>query len=282
LTETTYLFPGIEGAFGTGDVTWFSPKRNILGVMDWKFGRGVEVLVEDNAQVKFLLSGARAKRTWPINEETRFHGLIVQPRLDYSGGAFFDAKELDAFETDLAHAVLHRRYEDDNVATGPHCQFCNAVIICPAQRMRFDQYRRLKEISNDIGAILDAADDLKLLIAAAQKAAHTALERGAEVPGYKLIEKHGDRVWVDEDKAERWLAKHGVRAEQRRSKPKLLSPAGIEGVAPGLKKTMQALGLWERPERGTAVVKESHKAPAVLKGEALGAALADALDKKRG
>jgi hypothetical protein len=71
--EKTYPFPRIPGAFGTGDIAYFASDR--VGVVDWKFGGGVFIPAEDNAQMKFLLCGMREAER--LDRSTRLFGTIV-------------------------------------------------------------------------------------------------------------------------------------------------------------------------------------------------------------
>ena len=277
--EKTLPFPGIDGAFGTGDVLWYLrgndwPHYDEAGVVDWKFGAGVPVGAEDNDQLKFLLCSLRASDPL-ITRDTAMWGAIVQPRREYARNVPYSHDVLDAFEADLRHAVETRRYAEDNLRVGAHCKFCRAMLVCPAQKARRNEFLRLKSLSNDLGAILDAADDLERLIKEARKEALEALEQGIEVPGYKLVKKTGYRRWINEDLTDKWLGANGVGVKERRE-TKLRSPAQIEKLAPHLKDRIK--NRTETPETGHAVAKESDPRPAILKGQALNDALYSALD----
>lgn len=269
--ERTLPFPGIEDAFGTGDVLWFDDDE--IGVIDWKFGQGVPVSAKGNSQLKFLLCAARATLPKPVS---RYHGCIVQPRRDYVGTDVFSNLDLDAFEAELKHAVTHGRHSNDPYSIGTWCRFCTGMMICPKQRTRLEEIAALRDISGEVASILDARDDIQQTLKDAEKYAQKCLEEGLPVPGYKLVRKTGNRAWKDERKAERYLANHGVAAKDRR-KVGLLSPNQIEKLRPDLKDGIAR--HWENPDRGVGVAEESDKRPAILTGQGLDSALAEALDK---
>lgn len=277
--EKTLPFPGIDHAFGTGDVLWYDGGNTMwerAGIVDWKFGQGVPVYTPGNMQAKFLLCGMRAADP-DIGRGTKLFATFVQPRLDYAETVEFSHKELDAFEADLKHAVFHRRYGEDPLAIGDWCQFCKAKLFCPKQKERFDRFRKMAAVGNDVGAILDAAKGLQDLIKAAEAAAYDILDGGGEVPGYKLVQKTGNRAWINEAATDRWLAKLGVPAKARRTVPKLVSPAQMDKLRPDLKDRLAT--RWENPDRGFALAPETDRRPPVLKGKRLNDALAKALDK---
>lgn len=273
--EKTYPFPRIPGAFGTGDIAYFASDR--VGVIDWKFGGGVFIPAEDNDQMKFLLCGLREAER--IDRNTRMFGTIIQPRFNYAQTVEFSHDALDAFAADLRHAIFGRRYDDDNLAMGDHCRFCNAIVTCPLQVAHFNQYRRLSEIGNDLSAILAGADHVKDLITAAEKLARNSLRAGGEVPGYKLVENAPHRKWGDEKQVERWLARQKVKAKDRRQTA-LLSPAQMEKRFPALKDKMQDFII--RPKPDLLLVPDGDKRPPVLLGDNLSSATAKVLDSVAG
>ena len=269
--EKTLAFPGVEGAFGTGDVLYYGD--GTAGIMDWKFGAGVPVHTPGNMQAKFLLCALRASSD-EVAASTRLYATFVQPRLDYVETCEFTHAELDAFEADIHHALTHRRYSENPYGMGSHCRWCKAILICPAQAARRNEFLQMKEIANDVGSILDAAKEIEATIKAAREMALRTLEAGAEVPGYKLVQKLGNRKWKDEDLTDHWLSKQGVTVHDRR-KVVLKSPAQIEKLRPDLKDRLA--NRIDRAE-GVAVAPESDKREAILTGEALDKDFGNLLD----
>jgi hypothetical protein len=233
----------------------------------------VPVPAKGNSQMKFLLCAARA-HMGEVAREKDFYGTIVQPRLYYEETVRFSHVELDAFEAELRHAIHHGRYSNDPYAIGPHCRFCSAIAICPKQMTRLEEIATLREVEGDVTYILNAREDLQKMISEAEKLATKMLRDGLTVPGYKLVQKTGNRTWTDEKNAERWLSRRGVPASARR-KITLKSPNQIEQMRPDLKSGLKR--YWENPDRGTGLAPETDKRPAIVTGENLDQALAEAL-----
>lgn len=283
--EKTLPFPGVEGSFGTGDVIWFEPNPDghtwrRMGVMDWKFGGGVPVYTPGNMQAKFLLSSARAH--YPqCTPETELHAQFVQPRLDYKEAAQFTHTELDAFEADIRHAINVRRYQDDNLKTGSWCRFCNAVAACPAHMAKAREALAWGNVSKDLPAALALLDDLETFISGVRAAAHNAMTAGAEVQGWKLVNKRSTgRVWdLPEDEVDRALYRKFGLLKGQRFNNTLISPAQAEKLV-GKGKVDDMVRMKE--SSGTTLAREDDKREAVNRPARTLSAFSTAITQKDG
>ena len=126
--EVSAAFPGIEGAFGTADVVYYTDGGGLLGIMDWKFGVAHKVDVAGNAQMMFYLLAQLARlEVWrPDVEGLSYDATIVQPRLHHYDSFSFSTEQLREFQRTLIDAVGRT-----DVHKGPHCYFCPAKPICP-------------------------------------------------------------------------------------------------------------------------------------------------------
>ena len=171
--------------------------------------------------------------------------------------------------------ILLEEWSDKWLVTG-HCKFCNAAGGCPKRRKEAlakmpELARRWHEdvtletqpaLSNlaklgsaeELAHDLDGFDELEAWIASRRAYAHAQAEAGVEVPGYQLVEKIGNRRWIDETKAADGLSALGL-TEKQIFKASLLSPAQAEKVL-GKRKT-EIASLTERPTRGTNLVSAS-------------------------
>lgn len=265
--ETTFEFPGIEGAFGTGDVIWYdwgSEALDRAGIMDWKFGGGVAVTTPGNMQAKFLLCGMRAKAEG-ITRDTKLFATFVQPRKDYAETVEFTHAELDAFEADLHHAVTHRRYAEDNLKTGSHCKFCKATVICPKKQALAQAAFQWGDLAKeDLPKALAMVEEVEAWAAEVRSAAHKALDAGAEIQGWKLVQKRGRRVWdpeLTEKQIERRLYEKGLLKPQRFNSTLITPPQAEKLLGVG---TVREMDLVRNVDgKGTTLARENDERPAV-------------------
>lgn len=283
--EKTLPFPGVEGSFGTGDVIWYEPNPDgrtwrRMGVMDWKFGAGVAVTTPGNMQAKFLLSSARA--FYPqCTKDTELHAQFVQPRLDYNEAAVFEHSDLDAFEADIRHAIHVRRFQENNLKTGSHCRFCKAVSSCPAHIGKAREALAWGNIARDLPAAMAMLDDLETFISGVRAAAHNALTAGAEVQGWKLVNKRSSgRVWdmPEEEVNKRLYSRFGLLKGQRFNNT-LISPAQAEKLV-GKGKVDDMVRMKE--SSGTTLAREDDKREAVNRPARTLTAFSAAITKKDG
>jgi len=242
-------------------------------VLDWKFGDGVAVEVEENPQLMFY--AAAAMRTeeskWAFDGATEIECIIVQPPAVKRWVT--TPKRIAEFEAQLVRAVKQAEQPSAILRTGDHCRWCTAKPICP--QMTGAAERALKTTLNSlnpdlISSYLAQADMLDDWIKELRNMAHVMIDNGVPVPGYKLVQKRATRQWVDDKKAADALTEMGVGAFKE---PEVLSPAQAEKE---LKKRKLALpdDLVVAVSSGTTLAPESDPRPAVLQiGKQLTAAL---------
>ena len=276
VTETQVEFEGVkalEGVFGNADLVGRIGERAII--LDWKFGDGVMVEAEENAQGMFY--AAAAKKTsglyWALNGTSEVEIVIVQP--PHVRRWVTTWARIDRFERELVQAVLASQSEHAPLAVGDHCRWCTAKPICPQMNGSIDRvvHVALKDIDSTLlGQTLRRAELLESFIADARTLAQARLEKGMPVPGYKLVAKRATRQWADESKAEQALMASGLGANDI-YKRELLSPAAAEKVckAHGVAlPTDQVVSV----SSGNTLASDADKRPAVLViGEQLRAAL---------
>ena len=208
----------------------------------------------------------------PIRSET-YHKADL---LDWAYDMLEAMKRSKQAEIEFAavgdNKILLEEWSDKWLVTG-HCKFCNAGGACPKRRKEVlakapELARQWHEdvtlttpptLSNlakigspeELAHDLDGFDELEGWIAARRAYAHAQAEAGVEVPGYQLVEKIGNRKWVDETKATEALAALGV-TEKQMFKASLVTPAQAEKLLG--KRKSEIASLTERPVRGTNLV----------------------------
>jgi hypothetical protein len=267
----------LPGVFGSADLIGRIGRRAV--VLDWKFGSGVAVDVEENAQAMFYAAAAmRTDATrWAFKGVEEVELIIVQPahaphhikRWVTTPGRILN------FERELFVAVKTALLPDAPLASGDHCRWCAAKPVCPLLTGAVDRalHTSVKALDADqIAAYVGNADLLETWIADVRALAQTMMEQGVRLPGYKLVPKRGTRKWLNEERAFDELAALGLTNEEL-TETALLSPAKVEKV---LKKRKLDLprDLVVSVSTGNTIAPESDPRPeALMIGRQLVAAL---------
>jgi hypothetical protein len=242
------LHPGL---FGTCDICLMSEDFKKLKIIDYKHGSGVLVEAEENPQLLYYALGA-------INElyddvellggwGKAFREIeigIIQPRAYHVDGPYRKwspaASKLDEFAAELKRDADAALKPGAELVAGDHCRFCPALSICPqitnhttelaqadfsviasptlpkVEGMTAEQMERVMNFTPIIKEWLDEIHNR----------AYQMLERGEEVPGYKLVKKRSNRKWQDEEEAADMLSLYV--SEDDLYKKKMVSPAQAE------------------------------------------------------
>ena len=265
----------LPGVFGSADIV--GRIGDTAYIVDWKFGDGVAVDVEENPQLMFY--AAAAMRTpvaqWAFEGATKVELVIVQP--PYVKRWETTPRRIQLFEKELMQAVKLAQRPDAPLAQGDWCRWCAAKAICPIMTGAADRalVSALKGV--DVASVSDhlkIADQLEGWIKEVRALAMQTLEAGLPVPGYKLVPKRAVRQWVDEGKALDAMCDLGLDVKEL-TETKLLSPAQAEKV---LKKHKLALPADHvvAVSSGNTLAPEDDPRPAVLQ---IGKQLSRALGK---
>jgi hypothetical protein len=263
----------LPGVFGSAD--FIGRKGNRAIMLDWKFGDGVMVEVEENPQLLFYTAAAMRtpEAAWAFEGVEEIECIIVQP--PHVKRWVTTPARVQLFERELFAAVKEAQRPDARLEAGDHCRWCAAKPICPIMTGAAERalHRSLKDLdAEQIGVFLTQAGLLEQWITDLRATAHTMLEQMIPVPGWKLVPKRATRQWVNEDRALEALAGLGV-AKEELMETTMLSPAKAEKV---LKKHKLALpgDVVVAISSGNTLAPESDPRPAVLQiGERLRATL---------
>ena len=119
----------IPESFGTSDAIILH--RGTLHVVDFKYGRGVRVDAEGNAQMRIYALGALAAYGAALDIHT-VRMAIVQPRLAHFSEATERAADLLHWaDTELRTAALSAWRGRGPRRGGPWCRFCRLRPDCP-------------------------------------------------------------------------------------------------------------------------------------------------------
>ena len=228
----------LPDVFGSTDLIGRIGKRAV--VLDWKFGDGVAVEVEENPQLMFYAAAAmRTEATkWAFDGVEEIECVIVQPP-QVKRWVTTPAR-IAQFEKDLVKAVKLAQQPNAELKIGDHCRWCAAKPICPQMTGAVDRALKTSIDGLDaptISAYLKNADMLEQWITDLRALALQMLDSGARLPDYKLVAKRAIRQWTDEDKAKVALFAYGL-TESEVMETSIISPAKAEKA---LKKRKLAL-----------------------------------------
>lgn len=259
----------VPGGFGTADCIVVGD--DILHIVDFKYGKGVEVDAHGNPQMRLYALGAVAlyKMLWQIRTVRM---TIIQPRLgNYSTDEMPYQELLDWAEKVVKPAAQEAAGEQGHFEPGDWCRFCRAKQQCKARAEYFAAMAKDAEAHpdprlmtpEDLGRYLKAAKLLKAWAEDMQEYGLTrCLDGKKEVPGWKAVEGRGSRAFTDQEAAFKVLMDHGTEEAMLYNRVPL-TLAQAEKVV-GKKEFAALVGSYidKKPGKPT-LVPEADKRPAI-------------------
>ncbi|WP_026523275.1 DUF2800 domain-containing protein [Butyrivibrio sp. MB2005] len=254
------------GGFGTADCILISEHR--LYIIDFKYGRGVQVNATENSQMKVYAIGALEifDCLYDIEEVTM---VIFQPRLHHVDEWTLSKGEL----MDWAMNVLKPRAElaakgEGEFKAGKWCRFCLARQTCRTRAEFFLALARLEFqkpalLSDDeLSEVMLKADELSKWVADVMAyATAAAIDEGRKFPGFKVVEGRSIRKFSDEKKVEEAALAAGYSDIYNKS---LMSLSSMEKYM-GKDAFGEILGEYViKPKGKLTLVLESDKRPEVM------------------
>lgn len=266
LEQRVDFSPWVPDGFGTADCIIIQGKT--MDVIDYKYGKGVEVSAKDNPQEMLYGLGALNDYGFAYDiEKVRLH--IFQPRIGNISVDEHATEDLMAFGREARKtAVLAARGEGEYNA-GLHCRWCAHAGKCPKLAetcSRYVQHHdlriRVPELPPfELATILEAEPLITLWLKRVKETALNGMLNGEHIPGYKVVEgKAGNRKWADEIEAFKALEAAGLSTEDI-TETKLLSPSALEKSI-GKKRVAELVADHiERAPGSPIIVSETDKRP---------------------
>jgi hypothetical protein len=272
----------VDDGFGTLDRA--KVDGTTVHIVDFKYGKGVEVAAHDNSQLKIYAAGFFQEWLWlfPDIENVVLH--IVQPRIHhFDSYATTYAKILAWMASEVAPAAKRTKASRPPFKAGEWCRFCKIRATCMVRASYV-----VEAVTGEFGELedLDAAIDKEPLQVATLSneqiarilpklgsveswckaiKAHAAAEvaAGRAVGGYKLVEGRSNRVWgaTEKEVVDACLAGGFVDNEQL-FEYKLLSPSQAEKVLGKRKNILKPLIV--KPPGKPALVPGDDARPAMV------------------
>lgn len=263
----------LPGVFGSTD--YLGRIGDTAVVLDWKFGDGVMVEVEENPQLMFYAAAAmRTQATqWVFEGAKEILCVIVQPPFMRQWKT--TPARIQQFERDLVRAVKAAEQGSAPLDAGEHCRWCAAKPICPKMTGAVDRalHAQLDALDGEtIGKYLANADVLEQWISDLRALAHQMLENSKAVPGYKLVAKRATRKWRDEQEARRHLIDAGL-SESDVVETSVITPAAAEKKLKKLNLALPVDQVVAISSGSTLAAESDPRPPVLLIGQQLTAAL---------
>lgn len=233
------------------------PGETVVHVVDYKHGAGIWVPA-DASQLKTYAVWMVDPGWLPSEKNIYYRTSVVQPRADNpsAGGQTVRSAEFSRDDMVAHRAVLEagKQAIKDPLASynpGPWCKYCPVKLACPAifsPVAKANEEGEPRELSNEaLGEWLALKDQLRQFAKDLEDAAFNKLSQGEDVPGYKLVDRYGNRAWSDG--AFDALAKVVDTEKLYEQKPR--SPAQVEKMGKDVKSIVQEYS--HQPYKGLTV-----------------------------
>jgi hypothetical protein len=256
-----------EDVGGTADFIAAGEDTVIVG--DWKFGDGIIIEAEGNAQGMFYAMLARKEIPDLFKGRTKLGIAIIQPTDRSNIDVWMtDFDALDDFEKAFTQAVDLARIGKSEPNPGGHCKWCPAITTCPAKTGLVAKMKRLQPDSlahDQVADALDLAKAIKQWVKEIEAFAHDQMALGVKFPGWKLVQKQARNKWHDETGALDIVRKAKKLHLDECSTVTLLTPAKLRDLCKKKKIDFKKFeGYCSATSSGTTIVRHTDKRPEYL------------------
>lgn len=271
-----------EGEFGTVDASVVEYYGTLV-VFDFKYGAGIVVDPTENSQLIYYALGIAHMYGYDFQ---KVKIVILQPRAYADDGSTVREWEttienLKAWEDKFRKGIEACEKPNAPLNAGEHCRFCKAKPICPQistkaladAQIEFDVIDdesqtevvvttpKLELNSVALAAMLRAFPLIEKWIDSVREHAFHKLERGEDLPGFKLVPKRGIRKWANEDDVAKEA--QNIYGKLAFHEPQLKSPAQFEAQFKSATIKEWVASRVVSVSSGTTMVPETDPRPAV-------------------
>ena len=266
--ETIEITPDVGG---TCDIVGWSLPDDVV-IADFKFGQGIVVKAVGNSQLLFYAMLVEHKRGRPFNSLTC---SIIQPIPTRDGHDTVSnwAVPLDMYE--LFKKNFWAATQKKGLRAGDHCQWCPAAPYCDEKTGKAAAALLASaDLAAKLSDNLAKALELETWISEVKKEAHSQMELGTKLDGFKLVDKRAFRKWGDEEAVEQALRNNKkIKADEMYTK-KLISPAQAEKVFKKKGVDFNKVGAYIKSvSSGTTLAREDDPRPETISAAAMQAAI---------
>ncbi len=187
---------------GTGDCLIIANKT--LHIIDFKYGKGIEVTAENNTQMMLYALGA-VDMFESIYEIENINMTIFQPRLSNISTFSITANQIKQWANEYLKPRALLAFEGKGeMQAGSWCRFCKIKASCRKRAEKNMQlaaydFKKPPLISNyEVIEILKQVDELTSWVSDIKGYALSLLSKGEKLEGFKLVEGRSSRKYLDE------------------------------------------------------------------------------------
>lgn len=193
----------VPDGMGTADCILIG--GDTLNIIDYKYGKGVEVSAEANPQMMLYALGA-------LDAYSLFYGIrqvqmtIYQPRRDNISTYTMAAQDLIQWGMDVVRPAADVAYTGQGeYCPGDWCRWCRARGQCRAQTKRalddFDSVHQDTGLMTpgELAAVLPMLPGIKAWLSDVETVSLRRALDGEAIPGYKIVEGRTSRGYADMD-----------------------------------------------------------------------------------
>lgn len=256
----------VPEGFGTADAVIVAD--NLLEVVDFKYGKGVEVSAVKNPQMRIYALGA-LEAFKAEYEVKKIKMTIVQPRIgNYSEDELSVEKLLRWADSELRPGAETAKNGEGELASGDWCQFCKVRSRC--KRIAEDSLSVFERVQDprllspeEFAKILPVLPNVEKWAKSAREFAQAQALDGVTFPGWKLVEGRANRKIADDRKAYALLTEAGFSSDAILKPSELKGIGDLEGIV-GKKKLPQILGdVLVKPAGKPTLVEDTDERPAL-------------------
>lgn len=243
----------IPEGFGSSDAVLIY--GDTLEVFDLKYGKGVKVEAEENAQMMCYALGAYCGQG-EFYDIANVRMTIIQPRLRHESSWTMTAPDLLNWAHNKLKPAAQKAWKGEGEQTpGEHCRFCKVAAKCKALanytlEVTEDKTEPGLMSLEEIAKLLPHFATIKSWINSVEEFALEAALEGDTIPGYKIVEGRSVRKISNAAEAIQRLEGAGIPAEN------YLKPAELKTIT-DLEKTLTKKGF--KTILGDLVIKPEGK-----------------------
>lgn len=254
----------IPDGFGTADAVIVAD--DTLEVVDFKYGKGVEVSATSNPQMMIYALGAYAVASFAYDIH-KVRMTIYQPRLNHVDTYEMQVVDLLAWASAVLKPKAREAYEGGGEQVpGDWCRFCKAKGHCRALAKHVVEATsgdpRLLTAAEIAEKVLPVLDTVRTWLKGVEDYALNEALLGTKFPGFKLVEGRSIRKITDPDACLDALRAAGYAEQAVVRPPELRTITDLEKIV-GRKAFAEICGEFiEKPQGKPTLVPESDKRPA--------------------
>lgn len=252
----------VAGGFGTSDHIAIDPVKKHCAVIDFKYGKGLQINAKGNIQAKLYALGVF--QDWgDLYDIDKFTLCISQPRLHFRDQWEISTTDLLKWADNVVEPAGQRVYEaighhestgqipDDYFRAGAWCQWCKIKGECPTRALMIRESvmtdvvdlddevvsapRDVMLMSNDdLGESMSLLAQIRKWCSDVEEKVMTLVQSGEKIPSgadedgvvefYKMVEGRSNRKWRDEEEAMAALKKAKLKIDEYAPRKLITAP----------------------------------------------------------